>query len=300
METGENLSKKNNIVLVAIIVSCILFVCVFFLEKSKYLFDIIPMFRGEVSLNNDMVITTTNSKLPIIVKKNDPFMANQLRFFGNIKSDFAKISDFLCRNGDVVIEVGSYFGYNSITLGNRLRGNGKLYAFEPNAHIFSFLKKSVMLNDLENTVVLHNVAVSNKQGVCDIEDVFHLAKTKNGSVEQSRPISVNCIALDSAMEKINKKPVDLLLIDVPGQEFQIIDGASEIIKKSPNITIIMMFSQQESSQSVNVYSEIENLIKQGFRFYWCDDKKKIYPLKATPEDIIEKNKAILIISRKQF
>jgi FkbM family methyltransferase len=298
MEKRESFFK-NKTVLVSVVISSILFIFVFFLEKSRYIIDLIPTLRGEVSLNDEIVITTTKNRSPILIRKDDPFIANNLRFFGNIKSDFAEVADSVCKKGDVVVEVGSHFGYNSITLGSKLKGNGKLYGFEPNIHVFSFLKKSVMLNDLEDTVILRNVAVSNSNGTCEIDDVFNIVKAKDGPQEKLRHINVNCVTLDGEIGNINS-PVNLLLVDIPGCEFQIIGGASDMIKNSPDIIIVVMFDQQESSQNVNVHSEIENLIKHGFRFYWCDDKKKMHPLKATPEDIIEKNKAILVITKKQL
>jgi FkbM family methyltransferase len=299
VESSNGLFKKNKIVSVTVIISCLLFVGIFFLEKSRYIIDLIPTLRGEISLDGNIIITTTKNKLPILIRKDDPFIANQLRFFGSVKSDFAEIADSLCKSTDIVVEIGSYFGYNSVTLGNKLKGNGKLYGFEPNTHIFSFLKKSIMLNNLENTVILRNVAISDKRGTCNINDIFHIAKTQDGSLEKPRCISVDCVSIDEEMKNINK-PIDLLLIDIPGYEFQIITGAADIIKKSPNIAIMVMFDQQESSQSVNVHTEIQNLIRQGFRFYWCDNNRKIHPMKATPEDVIGKNKAILIITKKQL
>src|SRR5262249_24939326 len=64
------------------------------------------------------------------------------------------------RMGDTFVDVGAFVGLYTIAAGLRLRGSGRVVAFEPDEHNFSLLQEHVKLNLLEGKVELHQAAVS--------------------------------------------------------------------------------------------------------------------------------------------
>jgi hypothetical protein len=99
----------------------------------------------------------------------------------------------------------------------------------------------------------------------------------------------------------NLEKVDLLLIDVPGYEFHILSGAAELINRSPGITMVIMFDHEATAKNSNIQTGIEKLALSGFHFYGYDPQKKsVYPLKAKAADIIEKDKLVLIVTKKDI
>jgi FkbM family methyltransferase len=295
--------NRNKAVAFAIIISCMLFVFIFFMEKSKSVLNMVPMFRGEVPLAEGFVITTIRHKYPIVIKKNDPFIGRQLRFFGDIKSIFAAVADSMCNQDDIVVEVGAHFGYNVLSLGNRLRNGGKYYAYEPNISIISCLRKSVVLNDLEGVVYPRNVAISDVEGVYHLEDCLSLAQEQDDDLIAASPeakfIDVKCSTLDKELAN-ESKPITLLLIDIPGLEFSIIKGALGIMSRSPGIRLIVALDLDASSSSRNIdpQKELRELERSGYKLYIAD-APNVYISSKIPE-ILARKKVVLLITKRDL
>jgi FkbM family methyltransferase len=279
-----------------------LFICMFFMEKSRSVLNVVPLLRGEVPLPNGFIITTIKHKFPIIIKKNDPFIGRQLRFSGDIKSVFAAVADSLCHRDDTVVEVGAHFGYNALTLGDRLRNGGKYYAYEPNLSVVSCLRKSVVLNDLEHVVFPRSIAIADREGICHIEDCLALAPDQDDDdliapqppQEVPKFIDVSCNTLNRELaDEIH--PVTLLLIDIPGLEFSIIKGARDVMKHSPNIKLVVAIDVEASSRSFDPQKEFEELEKDGYKFYVAETPK-IY-ISAKTHEILARKKMVLIITK---
>ncbi|MDR2067925.1 MAG: FkbM family methyltransferase [Holosporaceae bacterium] len=299
-ETG--FFNRNKVVSFAIIISCMLFICIFFMEKSRSVLNMVPLLRGEVHLDGGFIITTIKNKYPIIIKKNDPFIGKQLRFSGSIKSIFAAVADSLCRPNDVVVEVGAHFGYNALSLGDRLRGGGKYYAYEPNPFVISCLRKSIVLNDLEQVIFPKSIAISGKEGTCHIEDCVALASSVQDDDEPISPnqaqdhkfIDVNCNTLDKELSD-EIQPITLLLIDIPGFEFSIIKGARDIMKRSPDIKLVVAIDMDESSKTLDPQKELEELAENGYKFYIAETPKTYTSAKIS--EILAKKKMVLLIAK---
>ncbi|GHU17086.1 hypothetical protein FACS189472_03480 [Alphaproteobacteria bacterium] len=285
---------KGRAFFLALIVLFSLFIGIMFMKKTENIIGLIPKLRGEVSIGNGFVITHTKDNYPLIIKEDDPFSGQQLRFSGSVKSVFSETVADLCNGNDIIIEVGSYFGYNSVLLGKKLKKGGKIYCFEPNPSIFLCLRKNVIINDLESHCVLKNIAISSASGSCSIEDYFTVSKLKDGSYTKPRMIKVACDTLDEALED-ERKAVDILATDVPGIEFLILSGASRILEHD-NIKVVFAFDKDASSKNTDVRTELNNLHALGFRFFISKGKKDISPI--TIDEIMEMKSAVLVLSRK--
>lgn len=285
---------RNKPVSLAIIIACMLFIGIFFLEKSRIIISLIPTFRGEVSLPNNMVITTTKSGYPIIIKKDDP-KVGAVRFSGEVRSNFDRVVHNLYSSNSVIIEVGSHFGERTVEFGNRVKRGGKVYAFEANFGIFSNLRKSIILNDLEHTVFLKNVAIYDYKGSIDIRDNLSLRSQEHAKAIRSRLITVDCNTLDSEMA-FEEGAVDLLSIDIPELEFQILKGSTNVIDRSPNIVIVISFDNDPPFK--NAHEELEKFRTKGFKFYIAENKGSLKLIKI--DELLKKKEVILIITKKDL
>ena len=117
----------NKIISFSVIISCVIFLLVIIGEKSKFFAKMIPTLRGEVKLANKVVVTSISQHFPIIIRKNDPFIGQQLRYTGGVKSLFSDVAIGLCQKKDTVVEIGAHYGVNTIIMGDFLRRNGKPY-----------------------------------------------------------------------------------------------------------------------------------------------------------------------------
>ncbi|GHU13263.1 hypothetical protein FACS189449_08380 [Alphaproteobacteria bacterium] len=290
----STLFSKNRSFWIALIILFVVFLGLLFLERTKYIINLVPRLRGEVSIGNGFVITCAKDNYPLIIREDDPLIGQQLRFLGTVKSIFSETIDDLCNSNGITVEVGSNFGYNSVLLGKMLKEDGRIYCLEPNPSIFLYLRKNIIINDLESHCVLKNIAVSSASGECSIEDYFTMSKLADGTYTKPDMIKVDCNTLDDEMKE-EMRAIDLLTIDVPGLEFLILGGASRILEHS-NIKVVFMFDNAESSKNTDVRTELNNLHALGFRFYISREENDISPI--TIDEILDLESAVLILSRK--
>ena len=287
----------NKIVSFAVVTSCLLFILVLGIEKTKKIVNLVPMVRGEVSLGKDVVITTTRTQRPIIVKKDDVFYGNEMRFSGSINEMHSDIAYSICREGFTVVNVGAYFGYDAITLASKLEKNGKVYAFEDNRSIYNCLKKSVVLNEMDDRVIVKNLAISDKKGICEMEDYMSVYKKEDETFSAPSTFVAECNTLDNELKDVVQK-IDMLLIDEAGYEFSIIRGAHDILANSPNVVIISDYERKYSARNVDVKAELDMLVNEGYFIYFVDKEGRT--TEPNTSEIAAKDEGVLIISKNRM
>ena len=282
---------RNKVVYYSILFASLLFLVVIAMEKTKFFMRIIPKLRGEVSLHSGFVITSISDSYPFIIRKDDPFVGDQLRFTGNVKSLFAQTANHLVHKGDVVAEIGSHFGYNAICIGNYLKNNGSYYAIEANTDVTGYLRKNIIINNLDGVVTIINKAISDQQSTYAIDDVLSYYHNPDGSYSSSKTIIVTSSTLDQELPGAN---LSLLLVDVPGTSLKILDGAQRILQDSQNIKVLANLDLTNVNDTTAM-KEFNHLSSQGFQFFEviAFDKYR----KISSEQIINKKKLIVVISR---
>jgi FkbM family methyltransferase len=132
------------------------------------------------------------------------------------------------RNGDTFVNVGAFIGLYAVAVGLRLKGSGRVVAFEPDRRNFSLLEQHVRLNGLEGQVELHRAAVSDKAGECRF-----LAGGLGGrlvsSCDREQTEMVHVVTLDGVL---TGQRIDILKIDVEGHEERVLRGAQSLLRTS--------------------------------------------------------------------
>jgi len=140
------------------------------------------------------------------------------------------ISKFIPKRGDVVFDVGANIGKYALHCGRLVGKNGKVYAFEPSDRPFELLSKSIKENNLDGVVFPINNAVSSNNGKSKLyysneEPITSLIyKLSNNFV------TIDTITLDSFVHDHIIPRVDWIKIDVEGAEYDVLLGASQILK----------------------------------------------------------------------
>lgn len=173
--------------------------------------------------------------------------------------------------GDTVVNVGANFGYYSFWAGHQVGGQGKVFAIEANPHVFRYLVKGMFWSGLTGIVQPHLCAAASPEMeekpitfLCDPQfigggNMFAKAETKeriedclwsglniHNVVDADRKflprgIMTQITAEGRTIDRIlkNEKSIKAMLIDAEGSESYVISGAKEIIKRSPNLEIIL-------------------------------------------------------------
>jgi FkbM family methyltransferase len=157
-----------------------------------------------------------------------------LKFWGiqqidSYEPSITRTLDSIINNAQVFINVGANHGIYSL----RYAKKGKeVIAFEALQENVDFLLKNVKENGLVGSVTVFPVAVSSRKS---IEKFFgmssggSLLRGWNSQYDQGK--LVQCMDLDYLiLDKIAGKSA-VFLIDVEGAEFQVLEGALEIIRK---------------------------------------------------------------------
>jgi len=143
----------------------------------------------------------------------------------NYEPDVWRILMGELKSGDTFVDIGAHIGLYSIAVAVRLRGSGRVAAFEPDSRNFSFLRNHVRLNRLEGEVELHRLAISDRPG-----SAYFLAngssEARLASSEQSDTTLVEVVTLDGMFAG---ERVDILKIDVEGYEEMVLRGADDLM-----------------------------------------------------------------------
>jgi len=136
---------------------------------------------------------------------------------------------------DTVIDIGANIGYFTVLLANLVGPQGRVYAFEPDPRNFSLLQQTIKKNNWIN-VFIEQKAVSNQEGN------FLLYQTRSWSANTLIPgghissVKVPMITLDNFLA--SEHCINFIKMDIDGSEPLVIQGAANLIKRSPNLIIL--------------------------------------------------------------
>lgn len=171
-----------------------------------------------------------------------------------LDKEYIRFKDFLPSEGDVVIDVGANIGEYTLIAAKLVGARGEVIAIEPHPESYSLLRKNIEINRLDNVVALQ-VALSDKdhQEIKLIEpEVMGVRYPVWASIMNTEKVGryffVKTVTLDTLVNKLRLKRVNLLKIDVEGAEVLVLRGAVNTLKRlKPKICIETHGSQNRKS-----------------------------------------------------
>jgi len=178
-----------------------------------------------------------------------------------------RLRDFLGTKDKVIVDLGASEGYYTL----KMRENSpraRVVAAEPNPEAFRILRKNVKENNLKN-VVLSRAVISDRIGEVDFEIVQGMTQIGALKIVEDREwlkrngIRIRKIAARSTtLERLLKSngigKVDLLKIDVEGNEMKILESSRRILKDIRKI--VVEYHGEETRK------QVKGLLKEnGFR-----------------------------------
>lgn len=185
------------------------------------------------------------------------------------------ILDFIKKNFQkegCFVDVGANIGLMSIFVAKNFP-TSRVVSFEAHPVTKSILDDNIELNQIHN-ILVHPIALSNVAGNVMIYDNWEVNRggaSIKFNTGTSSGIAVKCAALDEFPE-LNPT---IIKIDVEGAEWDVLQGAKEVIQRCKPILII------EISKSRDASDETESIFQfiQGFGFY------SMYKLKGGKERV---------------
>lgn len=178
------------------------------------------------------------------------------------------------KQGDVVVDVGSHWGYYTLLAAKLIGKKGKVFAFEPNPSNYALLVRNIEVNGYDNVIPVRK-AVSDK---CGFTNFFLCEDTAGGTIynygNNKKSIAVETVTLDEFFKDKNT-PIDIIKIDAEGAERAILLGMDRVIKQNENLKLFIEFWPFEFGGSPLSPREFLNkLTEYGFKIGAIDETKR--------------------------
>lgn len=185
--------------------------------------------------------------------------------------------------GMTILDVGANIGAHAFFMSQKAGSKGHVYAFEPASYAFSKLKSNANLNPNLN-ITLINAGLSSmerKKVTCTTFSSWRIDNsTKAGTINHSamkhakgRKDIIDLIPLDLWIQHNKIGKIDLIKLDIDGNEIEFIQGATQSLKKHKPI---ILFEWAESILNDRGYSgkDLMKLLKTfGYRFEFENGQK---------------------------
>src|ERR1035437_3251001 len=169
----------------------------------------------------------------------------------------------LCKNADVIIDVGANTGIYSL-IAKAINKNSLVYAFEPVERVFKKLEENNSLNGFD--VHCFPTALSNTTGTATIYDiksehVYSVTVNKNLNTPDIESIKteIQTITLYVIIEKNNLTKIDLSKIDVETHEAEVLEGFSKYLKKFHPTILIEILNDEVGANVQKIVSDLDYL-----------------------------------------
>jgi FkbM family methyltransferase len=229
-------------------------------------------------LGQGLALTHLVNERPMIVNSND--LGGPMLFISGGEYEVENIEvlfSFMSDNAATFVDAGANLGFFSLMIGERLRPNGKVFAFEPHPLLAELARRNAVINGLMSVITVYPFGLSDVEAEVNFGyPKDHLGGGRIGETTQLEQYdvvrsSVRC--LDDVIDA--DVAVDLMKIDVEGHEPQVVRGMQQIIARSPKLKILF----ENFGIQAGGASQIEELLRPfGFQLYGIAAGSQLCPL----------------------
>ncbi len=156
----------------------------------------------------------------------------------------------------IIIDAGAFYGMFSIYCSKRMKNTGKIYAFEPEPENLEILRQNIKINNCKNIEIIEK-ALWNKITKLKFSD-----KVITDNSEAKKTTIVQTTTIDNFVEKENLKQLNMIKMDIEGNEIQAIQGAEQTIKKFHPYLAIASYHEVNK---IKTWKYLENFLKKFYK-----------------------------------
>jgi len=152
---------------------------------------------------------------------------------GTYEQEVAELFAEYAKKSKIVYDLGANVGYYSLIAVKAVENNGLVYAFEPYNENIKLLKHHKIINDAENLIIFESAVADRSGKVLFSNSSNNVANTicsKSPMFLEEKFIEVDVITLDDYLIHNKIKPPQLIKIDVEGAEYQVLLGATLLLR----------------------------------------------------------------------
>jgi FkbM family methyltransferase len=200
-------------------------------------------------------------------------LQRQFYFFGTYFLE-ERVIDRWCeiaKGSEMILDIGANAGIFSLAAAAS-NPTARIYAFEPTPEIAAHLRKTVKQNHLEDRLFIHECAVSSESGIAHL-NVFSNGGDNEGmnfltaERRSESTLEVPTISVDDFCDQWEITKVDLIKIDVQGNEPAVLAGAKKLLDQRDLPTIFTELNWNLGSlENCEASKTLDALEQRGYRF----------------------------------
>jgi FkbM family methyltransferase len=190
---------------------------------------------------------------------NTDFLQRQIRLLSK-PYEIKMLEDMASRlnNNSVVLDIGANIGNHSLYLA--LSVGCKTICFEPDKNLCKAIRYSSEINNIENKIDIHNVALGLEESVCKIV----MNEENPNSVGSQQVVSGFGNIPMKTLDSFNIQQVDCIKIDVEGFEEKVLLGGMQTIKNHLPILYIEAWNKEYLNKTLDIIGPLGYTSKQRF------------------------------------
>ena len=150
--------------------------------------------------------------------------------------------------GDVIVELGSYLGYYSMYAAKKVGPTGKVISVEMIPENYAVLKLNLSANYPENTVAINRGIYKEKGSRIAYHGRNQIAGFRKDVIEQYvhnvQELNIEMDTVDSILQENSVGLVDLMVIQVNGNEIDALKGMPKTIQTVRNFAIAAPYDRK--------------------------------------------------------
>lgn len=180
--------------------------------------------------------------------------------------------------GDVVIDIGANIGHYTLIAARLVGDDGKIFAFEPDAHNFELLQKNIELNGFTNVTAINKAVSSSAGTVTFYLDRYNLGGhsiSADNIYNSAGAVEVETVALDEFLQGAETGGrVNLIKSDTQGAEGFILEGARRTLEEHRPAMLMELWPFGLRNAGYNPEKLIRNLEGLGYGFNVIDKESE--------------------------
>ena len=189
-------------------------------------------------------------------------------YLSRYEKDMVAAIEKYCRPKYNVLDIGANIGAHTLRLAKIVGESGNVYAFEPTDYAYRKLVHNISLNHFKNIIPIH-MALSDRNLLRQNIQFISSWPTK-GSTKKQKGI-VDFIKLDNWCKRENIDQVNLIKLDVDGNEYSVIEGAKSLLTNQHPLILMEVWGPNFADNLKNPFTLLKQL---GYRFFHIDSEKE--------------------------
>lgn len=242
------------------------------LDRAYDLVLRLPAFRGKTKIESALrrLLRPSVSKVSHgLVMELDPeeWLQVDLRAAGRVEPATIALFERILHPGDTYVDVGAHVGYHCLVARRLVGDSGRVLAIDPQPYNCAKILGNAERNGFANIVVVV-AAAGDSDGFVTLRaqsrrDTARLTLAGAGVNDRPLPFVVPKITLSWLFKSRGLRRVALLKIDVEGSEYDVLQGARDVIGAVDNI----IFEALPDARSGRAVAAAELLQSEGFELY---------------------------------